>query len=71
MALKTCVDCGHDVSSRAVACPGCGQVMNRAVRIDSAGGCAMIAFGVFCGLALFAVLAAIFAAVLGAPLLAL
>ena len=30
MALRTCAECGHAVSSTAIACPGCGAVTGNA-----------------------------------------
>jgi hypothetical protein len=30
MALVKCDDCGHEVSTEAVACPNCGRPMNAA-----------------------------------------
>jgi len=36
MALQKCPDCGHDVSTRAQACPNCGAPMMQPSPADSA-----------------------------------
>ena len=37
MALTTCPDCGHKLSTSATACPSCGAPMKRPVTIEATG----------------------------------
>ncbi|EML7991542.1 hypothetical protein WAA24_004328 [Stenotrophomonas maltophilia] len=53
MALGTCAECGHAVSSTAVACPGCGAVTGNAAivapPVKSGGGIGRVLLFLFLG----------------------
>jgi len=38
MALVTCPECGHQVSTDAVSCPHCGKILSRVAAVSGSGG---------------------------------